>query len=62
MAVATPAMRDAHSVNAMIPLFWANTFTGGEVAQLAKKELKPTQQFDSLSNDAAMCSKECLPC
>ena len=44
MAVATPAIREAHRVKAMIPLFWANTFTGGEVAQLARKQLKPVHQ------------------
>ena len=43
-AVATPAIREAQSVKAIIPLFWANTLTGGEVAQLARKQLKPAKQ------------------
>ena len=52
MAVATPAIREAHSVKAMIPLFWANTFTGGEVAQLARKQLKPVHQCQQLQTPA----------
>jgi len=54
MAVATPAIREAHRVKAMIPLFWANTFTGGEVAQLARKQLKPVHQCQQLQTPAVI--------